>query len=432
MADKAVKIAYYNEDIEMELPEENLIGVLRPREINRTENFDECINYNLDHPIGTLPFNDACAGRKKICIIICDLTRPMETRRILPILLARLNKYAPGAEIRILIALGTHRALDDKEIDILCGSGIKEKYSVINHAFNDEKQLIKVPCQRTDIPDVYVNRLLVESDFKIGVGAVKPHPIFGWSGGAKIVIPGAAGYKTTGYSHWLSCPYRGVDIMGRVNNPIRLLYESVVVKAGLIDFLLNAILTEQCEIADVRCGHVVKAHRACVEVAEKYYIRDIDEPADAIFVGVGKWASDMWVGSNAVYQSEFYLKKGGSIILFGNFPEGLSPVHTEIARYGYRPYREIKKLVESGVLSEDLTMAAHLVHVGRVLDERKAECLLVSRGVTREEADKANLGYLNSPEEALDYIMKKHGSKARILIIPGYNSTPVIASRPQN
>lgn len=340
-----LKIAYYKESLEIDVPKDNLIGVLLPKEIHKAENLNSCINYNLDHPIGTLPFNSACAGKKNVCIVISDLSRPMETEKVLPILIARLNKYAPAAKINILIALGTHRPLTEEEIDQLCGVGIKEKYNVVNHSFSDSNQLAKISNGYGNMPDVYVNRLLTESDFRVGIGAVKPHPIFGWSGGVKIVIPGVADYATIGYSHWMSCPYRGVDIMGKVNSPVRAFYENIVLNAKVMDFICNVILTEKSEIADIRCGHVVKAHRACVEIAQKYYIRDVDEPADAVLVGVGKWGADMWVGSNAVYQSEFYLKKGGSIILFGNFPEGLSSVHTEIAQYGYKPYRDRKSVV---------------------------------------------------------------------------------------
>lgn len=426
-----VKFAYYRESVTLDIPEENLIGVLRPEEIHPARDLRACISENLDHPIGTKPFRELCAGKKKICLVICDLTRPMETEKVLPVFLEQLEQYAPQAEITILIALGTHRPLSGEEIDKLCGPGVREKYRVVNHAFHDPAELVQIPCDRADVPPVFVNRLLVESDLRLAIGAVKPHPIFGWSGGAKIVIPGVAGYETTGYSHWLSCPHRGVEVMGLVDNPVRQLYESIVVEANLIDFILNAVLTEESRISDVRCGDIIQAHRAAVKLAEASYIRDVAEPADAIIVGTGKWAADLWVGSNAVYQSEFYLRKGGTIVLLGNFPEGISPVHKEIAQYGYLPYREVRKLVEGGPLADDLSTASHLVHLGRVLDAREAECVLLSEGIGREEAQKVGFRYLDSPAEIMGYLKRKHGENLRVLAIPGYNSTPIISSMPQ-
>ena len=325
-----VKFAYYRESVTLDIPEENLIGVLRPEEIHPARDLRACISENLDHPIGTKPFRELCAGKKKICLVICDLTRPMETEKVLPVFLEQLEQYAPQAEITILIALGTHRPLSGEEIDKLCGPGVREKYRVVNHAFHDPAELVQIPCDRADVPPVFVNRLLVESDLRLAIGAVKPHPIFGWSGGAKIVIPGVAGYETTGYSHWLSCPQRGVEVMGLVDNPVRQLYES-----------------------------------------------------------------------------------------------------QEIAHYGYLPYREVRKLVEGGPLADDLSTASHLVHLGRVLDAREAECVLLSEGIGREEAQKVGFRYLDSPAEIMGYLKRKHGENLRVLAIPGYNSTPIISSMPQ-
>ena len=180
---------------------------------------------------------------------------------------------------------------------------------------------------------------------------------------------------------------------------------------------------------NVRCGHFIQAHRACVAVAEKYYYRDA-EPADAVVVGCGKWGADLWVGSMSIYSAEFFLKKGGTIIALEACPEGVSPMHPEVLQYGYRPYGEVKKLVDDGTLSGDLTMAAHLIHVGRVIEARQAECILLSDGISREDAKKLGFGYMDSLEEIVPYILKKYGDNARILAIPGFASTNVISRHP--
>ena len=119
-------------------------------------------------------------------------------------------------------------------------------------------------------------------------------------------------------------------------------------------------------------------------------------------------------------------------MLLGNFPEGISPVHKEISRYGYMPYREALKLItKGGPLEHDLSTASHLVHLGRVLDAREADCVLISNGISREEARKVGFKYLDSPEKIMGYLTKKYGENVRILATPGYNSTPIISSIPQ-
>ena len=62
---------------------------------------------------------------------------------------------------------------------------------------------------------------------------------------------------------------------------------------------------------------------------------------------------------------------------------------------------------------------------------RSAECVLLSEGIGREEAQKVGFRYLDSPAEIMGYLKRKHGENLRVLAIPGYNSTPIISSMPQ-
>ncbi|MEA4912320.1 MAG: lactate racemase domain-containing protein, partial [Oscillospiraceae bacterium] len=345
MKNRIVPMAWYRSKKELSIPEKNLIGVLEPDDIRPAEDLRALINRHLDHPVGCAPFDELCAGKKKICLLICDLSRPMQTDKVLPVVLERIKRASPDAQVSLLVAQGTHRALTREEKIYLCGQEVVENYPVLDHEFDNPEQLVCVQGAREDFP-IYVNKLLYESDFKMAIGAVKPHPIFGWSGGAKIIIPGVSGKVTTGLSHWNSVTYKGTEIMGKVENPIRAEVEQAVRQEGLLDFILNAVLTDDSSIHDLRCGDFVQAHRACVAAASRYYYRDA-EPADAVIVGVGKWGADLWVGSMGIYSAEFYLKKGGTIIALEACPEGVSAVHPEILQYGYRPYREIKPLVDS-------------------------------------------------------------------------------------
>ncbi|MDR1519851.1 MAG: lactate racemase domain-containing protein [Planctomycetota bacterium] len=424
-----VKMAYFHDSLEVEIPDRNLMDVLVPADVPKSADLIGCLGKNLENPAGTPAFSALCAGRRKVCVMVCDLTRPMETDKILPTMLDKIGAGSPNAEIVILVALGTHRPLSEGEIDRVVGREIGKKYAVVNHDARDESRLAAVPGPRPDFP-VQVNSLLVESDFRLALGAVKPHPVFGWSGGGKIVIPGVSGHETIGISHWNSCPFKGTEIMGRVDNPVRLEAEAIVAKNNLLDFVVNAVLDENGEIHDLRCGDPILAHRQCVDIARRFYLRDIPQPADAVLVGAGKWAPDLWVGSMSVYQSEFFVKKGGTIVLFGNFPEGVGRTHPEILEWGYRPYREVKKLVEGGALANDLTLAAHLVHLGRVLDAREAKCLLLSEGISPSDAGRLGFERLDSPERAMERLYRLHGRDCRVLAIPGFNSTPIVSEHP--
>jgi len=61
-------------------------------------------------------------------------------------------------------------------------------------------------------------RLVVEADVRIGIGNILPHYPTGWSGGAKILLPGVAGEKTTGLVHLLGATEQQ---LGQVETPCR-------------------------------------------------------------------------------------------------------------------------------------------------------------------------------------------------------------------
>lgn len=427
---KRIHMAYYKSGLDVEIAEQNLLDILAPKEMQPLPDLAGELLHKLENPLGTLPFSVLCQGKKRICVMICDLSRPMQTNKVLPVVLRQIEQSNPQAQINVLIALGTHRPLSPAEIDYLCGEEVAKKYNIHNHAFDNPDALQYIESSPEGFP-LHVNKMLFESDLKVAIGAVKPHPIFGWSGGAKIIIPGVSGEITTGLSHWRSCPYKGVEIMGKTNNPVRAEVEKAVGDENLLDFIISAALTEASEIADIQCGHFIQAHRASVAYAEQFYVQEIKEPADAVVVGIGKWGADFWVGSMGLYQTEFFLKKGGTIVILAACPEGVSPVHPEVTEYGYLPYHKVKELIEqAGPLARDLTVASHLVHGGRVLEARQAECLMLSEGIDQEDIKKLGFTPIASVQEIMPALIKKHGKDLRILAIPGFNSTNIISSNP--
>lgn len=128
-----IRMAYFDEAVDIDVPDRNLLDVLVPEDMHRHADLAGCLEHNLEHPVGTPPFSELCKNRKKACIIICDLTRPMETEKVLPAVIAKLKAASPDVDITLLVALGTHRPLSDAEINKVVGKDIHAKYRVVNH-----------------------------------------------------------------------------------------------------------------------------------------------------------------------------------------------------------------------------------------------------------------------------------------------------------
>ena len=75
----------------VELPEENLLGVLTANEIRHGLGGEEVVRYALAHPIGAKPLRELVAPRQKVAIIASDISRPVPSYEILPAILDELT-----------------------------------------------------------------------------------------------------------------------------------------------------------------------------------------------------------------------------------------------------------------------------------------------------------------------------------------------------
>ena len=113
--------------------------------------------------------------------------------------------------------------------------------------------------------------------------------------------------------------------------------------------------------------------------------------------------SDLWVASKGIYAAELAVKQGGVVVLVSPCLSGVSTSHPEVLEIGYHTFREVDRLVRNGMMNK-LTVAGHLVHVGRVVKER-AKGILVSWGISEEETERLGLLYADEPQDALEMAM---------------------------
>ena len=86
---------------------------------------------------GATPLRRLAVPGQTVAISVCDVTRPMPSATVLPVLLRDLS-HLPDRDIAILVATGTHRANTDSELRRMLGDDIVDRYTVLNHnAFDD-------------------------------------------------------------------------------------------------------------------------------------------------------------------------------------------------------------------------------------------------------------------------------------------------------
>jgi len=263
-----------DETIELGFPDRWQIDVLRMNDAPSLG--DAEIEAAFDRPIGAKPIEELVAGCKTVAITADDITRPTKAERLLRPLLARLKRGGIAEDdITLIAALGAHRPMTRPEFVAKYGEDVVDSVLTMNHYPFDNL----VDAGETMTGTAMVNRIFYEADVKIGVGTVFPHGHSGFSGGAKIVLPGVAGIETIRANHYSVSRGEG-DTTGGIGvidgNTTRLDMEAFARRIGLTA-IVNAVVNSEREMAGVFVGDVVDAHRAAVDLARRTYATPLPE-----------------------------------------------------------------------------------------------------------------------------------------------------------
>ena len=189
-----VNLAYGRTGLEVDLPDD-LTTVIEPTYVPGLPDQEGAIRNALRNPLGGGPtLRRLVKPGQTVAISVCDVTRPMPSRTVLPVLLRELG-HMPNDQVTIMIATGTHRPNTPEELDEMLGPDIAGSYRVVNHSAFDSESLEFVGESSDGIP-VWLNRTWLEADVRITTGFVEPHFFAGFSGGPKMVAPGLAGFDT--------------------------------------------------------------------------------------------------------------------------------------------------------------------------------------------------------------------------------------------
>ncbi len=177
-------LPYHKKLIETEIDDNNLAGILESKAHSyKTDlNEEEIVERALDNPIGSEKLEKLVMGKKNMVIVTSDHTRPVPSKVTLPILLRRIREANSNIDIKILIATGFHRPTTKEEMINKFGEDLVEKEKFINHMSEDQESLIKVGILPSG-GELWLNKLVMETELLISEGFIEPHFFAGFSGG---------------------------------------------------------------------------------------------------------------------------------------------------------------------------------------------------------------------------------------------------------
>ncbi len=326
-----IQVHYGERKIDFEIPSGNLCFNIRRNACEPPESESGEIVRALHNPVGTGRLREIVGRSSRVVILVDDRTRMTPQKVILPYILEELRSAGlKNNQIILVIAQGTHRNMTVDEIRERFGDEVVSRVEIRNHdCFNN---LIDMGVTRRGTR-ILVNRDVMEADFRIAVGGVLPHHPAGWSGGAKMLLPGVAGKETVNAMHLLGA---NESQLGKINSPCREEMEDFAREVGL-HFIFNVILNENGKILRAVSGHFIDAHRDIVAWGKKINGVAFAEKADITISSSFPFDYDLTQADKGLFSAALATKPGGEIILLSPCFEGIAPTHGEemsrLARY---------------------------------------------------------------------------------------------------
>jgi nickel-dependent lactate racemase len=319
--------------IELDIPKKNLAFNLKANDFIRPKDETEEIRQSILNPIGCLRLRDMVSKNGKVVILADDRTRLTPQKLIIPIVLEEL--YEAGLkndQIKIVIAYGTHRSMTIDEIEERFGSKLMTTLEIKGHECLNWENLIDKGTTRRGTK-IFINKEVMEVDIRIAIGSVLPHHPTGWSGGAKMLLPGVAGQETICAMHLLGA---NESQLGKVLTPCREEMEDFAQAVGL-HFIVNVIHDKEGNVMKSVAGHFIEAHREAVNFGFEVFGVKFSDFADITLSSTYPADFDLTQSDKGLFSAELATKIGGEIILVSPCPEGIAPTHGEemakLARY---------------------------------------------------------------------------------------------------
>ena len=409
---RELTLPYGNQTLTFRVPERNLLAYATPHDTPSAPDPAAEIRRALEQPIGAPPLATLARGAQSVVIIADDLTRQTPSHTIIPILLDELNRAGVRDEqVRVLIALGTHRPMTDAEIETHFTRAVTSRVRVINSPWQDPAQLADLGTTPNGTP-IHVARLAVEADLLIGLGSIVPHHIPGYSAGAKIVQPGISGAVTTGATHLFSTRTRR-SYLGFVESPVRDEMETIAERVGL-RVILNGVLNAEGKLVRAFYGDLRAAFRAGVATARAVYGVSLPARADIVIAGSHPCDIEFWQAHKSLYPADIAVKDGGTVIVVTPSPEGVSVTHRAMLDFTALDAATILARLEDGTIRDVVSGALALAWAKM---RERARISLVSDGIPREDARALGFTPFASVDDALADALARHGDTAHVTVL---------------
>lgn len=370
-------------------------------------------------PRGTPAFQTMLSGVKQIAIIVDDGTRPTPVAKVLGVLLSHLEESGFSREsISIVVAIGTHESMKQKALEARLGSVVVSRYKVVQH---NARQSDLVPIQ---IPGhgrvVKINPAVAQAGFKVGISSVLPHPMAGYGGGPKILMPGISDFEFIREHHMTHVIHPRSVAGVTKGNPFHEGCLQVARAVGL-DFSINCVYNQKGQVIRIISGSLemafAEAVALCFERLGHRFTEKVNITITSSYPHIH--GPQIMKGLSA---PDVVTKETGAILLVAPAvapipAEVLNSIHLIKEKSRSKPVAYIKDALSKGMaILPDKAIDYNMAMTSMFL-RPKIRTILVSPLVSRDEAETLGFEHSTSLGEGIGLLERSYPN-AKVAIFP--------------
>ena len=317
----------------------------------------------LAHPCAGPSLAEHLAGRRKVCLVLPDATRPLPASLVEGL----LEAFGETAKI-VRIANGTHRRTTPEEHRQLLGRFFG-KVEVGDRLADDPATHAPLP-QEPGAPRFALDRAALDCDAWVLMGPASFHYLAGFGGGGKLVAPGLADRATAEHVHCACLADQG----GRhpraqagvlEGNPLRVRLEEVC-RLCPPQFYVVPLLDSSYRPVAIFAGERQATFSAACRALEQAYGIACRRFATVIACAGGQpYDLDFVQAHKAWEMARAACAPGGSIVWVARCPEGLPARHRAFLD------RHRTAAAMETALRASFDIAAHTVWAARAKAEQR-------------------------------------------------------------
>jgi nickel-dependent lactate racemase len=373
----------------------------------------------LIKPTGVPPLKELAAGAKRVAVIVDDATRPTPVAEVLSVLLPQLAEAGVSREhVTIVVALGTHVPMKKEDLATRLGRDVAASYRIVQHdAWQGDLVQVSIPGDERVLK---INPEVACADVKIGISSILPHPMAGYGGGPKIVMPGVANFEFVRDHHMKHTIHPAAVAGITKGNPF---YEDCMRAAQSVGltFSINCVYNQRAELIRIIGGSLEAAFGAAVDICFEELGARFDEKVDVTIASTypHTHAHQFCKGLGA---SDIVTKQTGAILLMA---PTVTPISEEfITSFDVVRERSHDHSAEyvTGAMSKGMLFLPEKpvefnMAMKCMIIRPRIRTIFVSPMVSQAQA--ATMGFEHAPslEEGLRLLEKAY-PKARVAIFP--------------